>query len=522
MANLPTRDNNPGDIRSSSTGFQQYQSPQEGYAALLNDITAKQTGDTKTGLNGHSSLADFAAKYAPPTDGNDTAKYAADLANQLGVSPDAPIGQIDAGKLADAVSKNEGYQPQYQTYNPQPFTNPSKGTSNPASGSIDFSGLPTVAPPPTQDNSHFKAGGLLGAVQDVSHGLGKGVIQDAAGILSPLVKLGSGLEGAMGMKTAQQQAQQGAAGVDAFANQQGLQSSNTGEKVGKGLGTVLETVAPVGGILGKVSEAAGKAPATIAKIAESIAPKQTAKEAAAALERFGGTKGGLFRGATINPDPALNRLAQTVAEYVPGYKPNGSLVDNLNLVKQAGSNLADDLKTKVIESGKDRIYPIKEIAAKLNNIEKPISLKADATLSKQFDLAKEAALKIIQEKGGKVSDLLDARKEFDGLVEKEFPTLYDRTSAPMRTAITSVRNAITDFTAKHLPEDVGLKKSLSDQSNLIRVGENLAEKAVSGPDTEIGKTGIQKIGGILNKPVVKGALTGLGVSGLVDEAKKIL
>ena len=92
--NLPTRNNNPGDLRDTSTGsFRQFNSPQEGYAALLNDLHAKQTGTTTTGLGPSSTLADFAKTYAPPSE-NNSAQYAANLANHMGVRPDAPLSSI--------------------------------------------------------------------------------------------------------------------------------------------------------------------------------------------------------------------------------------------------------------------------------------------------------------------------------------------------------------------------------------------------------------------------------------------
>lgn len=110
MANLPTRQNNPGDLRDPATGgFRDFATPQEGYAALLNDLHAKQTGTTTTGVGPSSTLADFAKVYAPPNE-NNTAKYAADLANSLGVAPNAPLHSLDLGKWADAIAKNEGYQ----------------------------------------------------------------------------------------------------------------------------------------------------------------------------------------------------------------------------------------------------------------------------------------------------------------------------------------------------------------------------------------------------------------------------
>jgi len=113
MPNLPTRNNNPGDLKDPTTGsFKQFSDPKQGYAALLNDLHSKQVGTTTTGLGPSSSLADFAKVYAPSSDNNNSAKYAADLANQIGVAPDSQLKDLDLGKWADAVAKNEGYTPQ--------------------------------------------------------------------------------------------------------------------------------------------------------------------------------------------------------------------------------------------------------------------------------------------------------------------------------------------------------------------------------------------------------------------------
>ena len=126
--NIPTKNNNPGDLKDPSTGnFQQYSDPAQGKAALYNDLTAKMTGTSKTGIGPDSSLLDFSKVYAPKLDNNDPTQYAANLANKLKVSPDTKIGSL-TGRIddfADAVSSNEGYQ---KGYNPKPFSQPQGGS----------------------------------------------------------------------------------------------------------------------------------------------------------------------------------------------------------------------------------------------------------------------------------------------------------------------------------------------------------------------------------------------------------
>lgn len=111
--NMPTvadRNNNPGNIKDPTTGsFKKFSTPQEGYAALLNDLQAKKTGTTTTGVGPSSTLADFSKVYAPAGDSNNPAQYTANLANHMGVRPDAKLSELDVGKWADAVAHAEGY-----------------------------------------------------------------------------------------------------------------------------------------------------------------------------------------------------------------------------------------------------------------------------------------------------------------------------------------------------------------------------------------------------------------------------
>lgn len=111
--NIPTQLNNPGDLKNPATGkFQNFASPEEGFSALKSDLQAKISGKTKTGLNGNSSLLQFASVYAPSSDNNDPTSYAHNLAQKLGVDPNTPIGSLHSrlDDFASAIASNEGYQ----------------------------------------------------------------------------------------------------------------------------------------------------------------------------------------------------------------------------------------------------------------------------------------------------------------------------------------------------------------------------------------------------------------------------
>lgn len=142
------RNKNLGNLKDPNTGqFRTFSSDVEGKSALYNDLTAKMTGTSRTGLNGNSSLLEFSKIYAPASDKNDPVQYAANLANKLGVSPDTPIGTLlpRIDDFASAIASNEDPSHKYTqhqqiqtsnlpTYNPKPF-------SQPTAGIADYSGV---------------------------------------------------------------------------------------------------------------------------------------------------------------------------------------------------------------------------------------------------------------------------------------------------------------------------------------------------------------------------------------------
>lgn len=284
-----------------------------------------------------------------------------------------------------------------------------------------------------------------------------------------------------------------------------------------------------GKLLGKLSETAGGLMTGAAKLfgagldptaaqtakatLEAVAPKMTAKETAQAIADRGGTKTGILGKIKANIDPELKNVAAAVQKYVPDFNPKATFTENVNATRTAVYKMADDLKQQVVSSGKDIIYPFKELASRMDSVEKPIEIKADATLDKKFDLAKDAAMKIAKKSGGKISNLLDARKEFDKLVQKEFPTLYEKANAPMRSAITAMRNAMNDTIAEALP-DVEYKDSLKAQSQLFTAIDNMSEKAAG----EVGTNVIDRATSAIKKHPV---ISTLGAGALLDQAKKI-
>lgn len=302
-----------------------------------------------------------------------------------------------------------------------------------------------------------------------------------------------------------------------FSDPTALDAKNVPERVGKFAETAAEVAVPVGEGAAVVKNSAPVAKyigeRATSKVIDAVMPKLTAKEAASNIAAQGTKKSGLFGKVTAIPSEYIKNVAAAVEKHVPDFNPSKTFSENVNATRKAAYGLADKLKQEVVSKGQDIIYPFRELASRMSEVEKPIAIKSDAILERQFDLAKQAALKIAKEKGGKISNLLDARKEFDALVEKQFPNLYDRANAPMRDAITSMRGVMNDFIATKLP-DVAFKDSLSTQSKLFTAIDNLSEKAAS----EINTNAIERAGKLIKDHPVASLFGGVGA---YEAAKKI-
>ncbi len=149
-----SRNNNPGNLRFAGQqgatqgdgGFARFNSPEEGYTALLSQIQR----DQDRGL----PLGAFIAKYAPPYE-NDTAAYVNQIARSMGVSPGTPLSHLPVHALAKfMVQKESGSQVKDMLPIGIP-AQPHQGTVS-SSGPIPVS--PSAAPAPAYGSPHPGSG----------------------------------------------------------------------------------------------------------------------------------------------------------------------------------------------------------------------------------------------------------------------------------------------------------------------------------------------------------------------------
>lgn len=456
MPNLPTRNQNPGDLRDPSTGnFQKFSSPQEGHAALLNDLTAKMTGHSSTGLGPDSSLAEFAKTYAPPSE-NNSAQYAADLANKLGVSPDTPIGSLKdrIGDFADAVASNEGYTSSVSS-NPETPPAPPVQQQMPAQGGELASPFPLENIAAGNNNANLQSAvgagkGLLQGVRDVSPvdtPVGKMMAQSSPGFASAL-----------------------------DAEKQAIQPSNPMQSEGATQsGLLMGLIGP--GAAGSASREASRI-AAVPEVAKQLAaPVSSAKNVAKGLMSFG-------------EDPRLARDAKAIEPLV-----QSKVLKLGNAPKVVERNVAN-LKNEIVTTAQNLMSRVTDTGAEV----KPIVSQDDlggvfkntlATIEKHPLIDKAAARQSATDvwkeflnnlPEGKTEyypeDILKARQKTDAWIESvRGDGVFDPSRENGFTAgVRAMRQGANDLVASKVP-DAGVKEALSYQTSLYNVLENLSKKA---------------------------------------------
>jgi hypothetical protein len=256
--------------------------------------------------------------------------------------------------------------------------------------------------------------------------------------------------------------------------------------VGTGLAFLGEAAVPGKPVVSAYKAARGTK--AFDAVLDAVGPLLRPNEAAQALAKRGGEKTGLFGSVRPVIDDASKGIAETVQTYVPGFKPGGSLVENINAARDAVRTHAVSLKDDVQKVAGDAIYSFKELGSRLRSLERPVLISSDTRLNTAYEQVIAKAMEIAQKNGGKIPSLFDTRKQFDEFVERQFPDLYSTdTLTPMRTAISQVRRAMNDFIDEALPPGTDFKQRLSIQRDLFEAIENMADKATRGQAKEVGK-----------------------------------
>lgn len=504
---LADKNNNPGNLKDPSTGqFRVFSTPQEGYAALLNDLQIKKTSSQKLGPN--KTLADFSQVYAPASDNNNPAQYTANIANHMGVRPDAKLSELDVGKWADAISHAEGY------------TAAPKGTQTQQSVS---SGQTATTQKTTPPGALLMAPKKLNKSEEVAKGFVKGVggsLLDMARIGETVANQTAGrvVSGLMGrgfrpMSAEERGNEMQIGGTQAAESaDEALKSENKYQTYGKVAEAGAEFLIPAGAGK-KVLEAKRLARAGMDAL-DIVAPKETAKVLKEALKQGRTKVEGFFRNVTMSPDQRTERAAAAIEDLVKAKKVRvgATASENANAVRDEISVTAEGLVNQLKGQEIKYILSPQELEGLYKTAIKEIG--ENPTMVGNAQTSAERILQKFQSflpKGRDVTaeDLLDARKNLDRWIRSiKGDTIFDpATENAMSIALRSVRQGANDLIALKAP-DVAVKEALAKQSALYDALENIASKGAK----EVGSSGPQRL--LAKHPLVKTILKE-GAKGLV-------
>lgn len=245
-----------------------------------------------------------------------------------------------------------------------------------------------------------------------------------------------------------------------------------------------------------------------------IAPVQSKAVKEAQVARTTERGFGPFKRSIIAPE-ARDSAAENVIMKIPKVKGNKTFQQNYNIIREYNENLARKLESDIIAN--DFIIPKQEVMSKLNNIKNKLSesplITGDAERTANKLLA--GMEKIVKNEPGKASGIFKARKKYDRWVLEQKPKAFDAKAENAFTiANREIRQGINDLLEAKAPQ-IGIKKSLGEQSALYRAMGNLIPKAAIEADTAVGRL-LQRVGRVLGikSKVVQGIAAAAGIGGL--------
>lgn len=270
------------------------------------------------------------------------------------------------------------------------------------------------------------------------------------------------------------------AGAEALALGKGVQLAKKGiTALGqkRALGKALQKTAPV---LSKGQEQAAKEAGRIYKTT------------------FGKVK--------IQPDARDIEIAETVKNVATSKNP----FKNIQNIK--GQIKAVDSEVQIGLQKNNTIFNLKQLKKTLGQSkeESRIIFGSDTTLEKTYDAVVDEMVRQAGKNQKNLSGLLRARKNFDRIIDKKFPKLFDNliSDSPRTNAVLDVRRAVNDFIGKKLPEGNQYKNLLRQENLMFEAIKNIAARA-----PKLGTTAAQRFLQSKLGKAVKATAIGAGIAG---------
>jgi len=353
-------------------------------------------------------------------------------------------------------------------------------------------------------------GGFGTALKDVAVGGVKSFVEGSRGtaqLLQGAGKWGLGLLGAdtsqMGFKSLDNATPEGA-GVA-----QTLQSKSRGEQVGKVLGTVAEL--GIGFVKSGAQQALKTRQATKAAeksknfVTDLVSPKITSEVGEQALQQGRVTEPGLLRKAKILPSKREQEIADSVKSFV---SPKKTVLQNTDAIDKGIRQINNGVKEYVAQNKVP--FNTNQLKSKLNEGKEELKLifASDTNAEKTYNAVVDEFMKHVST--GDTAGLLDARQAVDKIPSiKKLLDSQGLGENVKKEVVLTVREMANRYVAELLPKGNTYRKSLLDESKMIRAIENIAEKNKG----MIGKNNLQILA--QRYPILKWVIGGIatGIAG---------
>lgn len=213
-----------------------------------------------------------------------------------------------------------------------------------------------------------------------------------------------------------------------------------------------------------------------------IKPKLTSKQKAAAIEQGRGVKSRIKGEITIKP----SKLDKQVAKSVDGIvKSSNDPFKNVSNIRTEIAKIADRVEKGL--KNNNAIFNKNQLKTALSSEkeESTILFGGKKSIEDAYDSVVDKFIKIIDKKPKTISGLLSTRKEFDQVIKKKFPHIFDKIGGDnvRANAVFDIRNAANKFIADKLPKGNTFRADLFRQSDMFTAAKNISNNAVSLIDT---------------------------------------
>lgn len=220
------------------------------------------------------------------------------------------------------------------------------------------------------------------------------------------------------------------------------------------------------------------APSTIDDALELTAPVLNKKDTIAAFEKSGKPGGvettGPLGKIKYKPSTKDTEIAETALPFI---SKNKNPAENALSLSNEIENFSENTVTPYLKAN-PRAVNTQTVNAYLRSIEMPAIFKSEQSLEKAYGLVRDNMIKRVNEAGGTMLDLWNARKNFDDDVIKQFGDLAfaDPKANAVRRAVQDMRRGMNDFIATQIGDDT-FKQQLRKLNNLFEARSRIAERS---------------------------------------------